>query len=58
MLQLDEFEKRWDVGCLVAQEVKETFSQDAYNRTGEINENFKRLNNEIREYLETLDVLE
>ena len=58
MLQLDEFEKRWDVGYLADQEVKETFSRDAYNRTGEINENFKRLNNEIREYLETLDVLE
>lgn len=58
MFQLDEFEKRWDVGYLAPQKEKETFSREAYNRTGEINEKFKSLNNEIRAYLDKLDVLE
>ena len=57
-LQLSEFEERWNVGYFAPQEEKETLSREAYKRTGEINEKFKKLNNEIREYLKTLDVLD
>ena len=57
-LQLSEFEERWNVGSFAPQEEKETLSREAYKRTGEINEKFKKLNNEIREYLKTLDVLD
>ena len=57
-LQLMEFEERWNVGYLVSQEEKETISREAYKRTGEINDKFKKLNNEIREYLNSLDVLD
>jgi len=56
-LQLLEFEERWNVGYLASQEEKETISREAYKRTGEINEKFKKLSNEIREYLKSLDVL-
>lgn len=58
VLQLNEFEQRWNVFYLASQEEKETISPEAYKRTGEINEKFKKLNNEIREYLDNLDVLE
>jgi hypothetical protein len=58
MLQLDEFAERWNVGCIASQEEKETLPREAYRRTGEINEKFKAVNNEIRAYLEMLDVLE
>lgn len=57
-LQLSEFEERWNVGYFAPQEEKETLSREEYKRTGEINEKFKKLNNEIREYLKTLDVLD
>ena len=57
-MQLSEFEERWNVGYLVSQEEKESLSSEAYKRTGEINAKFKQLNNEIREYLSNLDVLE
>ena len=53
-----EFEERWNVGYLASQEEKETISREAYKRTGEINDKFKKLNNEIREYLNSLDVLD
>lgn len=58
VLQLSEFEQRWNVLYLASQEEKETIPPEAYKRTGEINEKFKTLNNEIREYLDKLDVLE
>ena len=57
-LQLSEFEERWNVGYFASQEEKESLSREAYQRTGEINNKFKKLNNEIREYLDQIDVLE
>lgn len=58
MEQLHEFEERWNVGSLVTQKDKETISKDAYRRTEEINKKFKDLNNQIRTYLDKLDVIE
>lgn len=57
-MQLSEFEERWNVGYFASQEEKESLSSEAYKRTGEINAKFIQLNNEIREYLSNLDVLE
>ena len=57
-IQLGEFDKRWDAGFFAEQEEKETISMEAYKRTKEINEKFEQLNNEIREHLSKLDVLE
>jgi len=54
--QLNVFSRRWNVLCLVSQE-KERLDTDDYNRTTEINEKLKALNNEIREYLSTLEVV-
>lgn len=58
VMQLSEFEKRWNVGYLASQEEKESLSAEAYERTGEISVKFKQLNNEVRLYLRNLDVLE
>lgn len=55
--QINVFERRWNVGIIASQEEKETFSIDDYNRTEEINEKFKELNEHIRRYLSKLDVL-
>ncbi len=55
--QLNEFEFRWYIS-LDTQEEKEHLPKEAYKRTGEINEKFKKLNNEIRAYLNNLDVFE
>lgn len=57
-MQLSEFEERWNAGYFATQEEKELLSSEAYKRTGEINVKFKKLNNEIRVYLNNIDVLE
>lgn len=57
-MQLSEFERRWNISYCASREEKETLSEDAYKRTGEINSKFKQLNNKIRLYLSNLDVLE
>ena len=57
-LQLDAFERRWDVCLLVTQNEKERFSMDDYERTNEIRKNFNELNENIRRYLSTLDVMD
>lgn len=56
--QLYVFEKRWDVGSLVTQDEKESFSMEDYERTDEIRKKFKELNENIRRYLSTLDVMD
>lgn len=56
--QLDVFERRWDVGSLVTQDEKESFSMEDYECTSEIREKFKELNENIRRYLSTLDVMD
>jgi hypothetical protein len=55
--QLDEFDLR-SIPSLSTQEEKETISKDARKITTDINVKFKNLNNEIREYLNSLDVIE
>ena len=55
--QLTEFAERWNVGTFETQEEKETLPREAYKRTGEINDKFKALNNDIRKYLNKLDVI-
>lgn len=57
-VQLGIFESRWNVYYLASQEEKESFSIEDYQRTDEINERFKTLNEHIREYLSKLDVLD
>lgn len=57
VMQLDEFEERWNVGTLMPQREKK-ISKEAYKRTGEINEKFRELNGELRKYLDELDVIE
>lgn len=57
-IQLDVFEKRWNISFVGSQEEKESFSNEDYRRTDEINEKFKLLNTHIREYLSKLDVLD
>ena len=58
ILQLDEYEERFNVLDLKPQQKKESFSSDAYKRTREINEKWKKLNNTIRAYISNLDVME
>lgn len=55
--QLDEFDLR-SIPSLSTQEEKETISKDARKITTDINVKFKNLNNEIREYLNSLDVID
>ena len=57
-LQLSEYEARFIITDLRPQEEKERFSQEAYKRTREINEKWETLNNSIRKYISTLDVME
>lgn len=56
--QLGEYENRFLISDLRPQEEKERFSHEAYQCTREINEKWKKLNNIIREYISTLDVME
>ena len=57
-IQLNVFERRWNVYYMASQEEKESFSGEDYKRTEEINEKYRQLNNEVRKYLDGLDVLE
>lgn len=58
ILQLDEYEDRFNVLDLRPQQEKEMFSRDAYKRTHEINKKWKKLNHTIRTYISNLDVTE
>lgn len=58
MKQLNDFSERWNVSVRGTKKEKETLSHETYKRTGEIDKKFKEINGEIREYLESLDVLE
>ena len=55
---MDEFANRWNIASLCTQEEKETISSETRKRTKDINVKFENLNNEIREYLNNLDVIE
>lgn len=41
-----------------SQKDKEKFTNEEYSRTSEINEKFKELNNDIRDYLNKLEVID
>jgi len=56
--QLNTFSQRWNVLYLAPQKEKERLDMDDYQRTTEINEKLQGLNNEIREYLSNLEVVE
>lgn len=57
-LQLSAYEDRFVVTDLRPQAEKERFSRDDYKRTREINEKWTAINNQIRDYLKSLDVIE
>lgn len=57
-VQLGVFELRWDVNYRARQEEKECFSLEDYKRSREINEKFEELNENIRNYLAKLDVID
>ena len=57
-IQTDVFSARWDVLYLAPQDEKEHLSFDDYKRTGELNEKFQALNQNIRAYLSKLDIID
>ena len=57
-LQLDVFSYRWNVLYLASQEEKEKLDFKDYKRTGTINKSMQELNNKVRKYISTLDVIE
>ena len=57
-LQLEVFSNRWNVLYLASQEEQEKLDLEDYKRTGTINESMKELNNKVRKYISTLDVIE
>lgn len=56
-LQLFDFEERWNISIIGSPEEKSTLKTESYKRTGEINDQYKKVNETIREYLSRLDVL-
>lgn len=56
--QLDVFNKRWNILYIASQDEKERLSYEDYERTESINKMMKMLNNKIRKYISTLDVIE
>lgn len=57
-LQLNVFSNRWNVLYLANQEEKEKLDFEDYERTATINKSMKELNNKVRKYISTLDVIE
>lgn len=55
--QLSEYQSRNIISDLRPQEEKERFTMEAYIRTKELNNKWRELNNEIREYITSLDVI-
>ncbi len=51
------YANRWNVGDLRKQEEKERFSIDAYKRSDEISVQYEAVNQTIREYLQSLEIL-
>ncbi len=52
------YAERWNVGDFRSKEEKESFSLDDYRRTDEINKKYDAVNQTIREYLQSLEILE
>lgn len=57
-LQLAAYEDRFVVTDLRPQSEKEMFSRDDYKRTREISEKWITINNKIRKYLNSLEIIE
>lgn len=57
-MQLNAYMCRHNKFDLRRQEEKEQFQADDYQRTSEINEKFETLNGKVREYLNSLDVIQ
>ena len=57
-LQLAAYEDRFVVTDLRPQSENETFSRDDYKRTREISEKWITINNKIRKYLNSLEIIE
>ena len=57
-LQLAAYEDRFVVTDLRPKSEKETFSRDDYKRTREISEKWITINNKIRKYLNSLEIIE
>lgn len=57
-VQIHTFERRWNVLVLDSSEGKKAFAHEDYARSNEINEKFKTLNDEVRDYLSSLDIIE
>ena len=56
-MQLNEYTQRFVVTDLRPQSEKESFSDKAYARTEELTQKWIKLNQKIREYISTLDVM-
>lgn len=56
--QLNAFERRWNYSFSGTYEEKSRLDIKEYNRTEEINTKFSELNNQVREYLNNLEVKE
>ena len=57
-VQLGVFEDRWNVLILSTQEEKERFDMEDYKRSRDLRDKFKLLNENIRDYLSSIDVVE
>lgn len=56
--QLNAFQRRWNNSFSGSYETKSQFDDKEYDRTEEINNKFTELNNQVREYLNNLEVKE
>lgn len=56
--QVGTFQNRWNVNCLASQEERERFSHEDFQCSRDIKKKFYSINDDLREYLEKLDVLE
>lgn len=56
--QVNVFERRWNVNYLATQTERERLAPEDYSRSEELLDKFYNLNDELRDYLSKLDVLE
>ena len=57
LLQLRDFEKRWNVLYIGTEEEKSSLKTESYERTNEVNDKYKKVTEFIRDCLSRLDVL-
>lgn len=56
--QVGRFEDRWNVNYLATQEERESFTHEDFQCSRKILEKFSSLNDELRDYLSKLDIIE